>query len=781
MFSFYDKLIEGIVILNEEKKVVFVNKEIYDAIGWKNSKLNPTELNKVIKIYDDNNITIRTYNNKIIYGKYNWNEQYFKEKKYYVGIVNWEEDKVNLLNCLIRLVDSMEEWVCIRNIEDKFIFVNKACSNFYNMSKEETKRALECEVREGVYKDLIRKKDDYVCKRKESVTIVDDIERNGVLERYEIKKLPIIDQNGIVEYIAGFIREVTFETPSEWIKLDTSNIIYEGYGAEVRIDNYQNCLLENLNGIFESSFLIKGFNIWEFDNLNEKLRPYFYDELVSSNIKDIKEVDFKIESVQKYLNGTYKSVICSKDSDENKYYIIIFPIINGKEFLGLLTINYGEVPSYKVVRSRLIKTLCNQLAFTIKYIRISKRLIDELAISEKVRNDLSTLFEVVTDFVVKTDIEGKILDVSLGCVNLLGWPKEELIGVSCMELIHPDDLNITLKLMNDLLQKEEQEWPGHISRIRCVNGEYKKIIWISALYKKNGNYFIASGRDLTKEIELEKKENQMNEANNMQKLRNEFFSNLSHELKTPITLIVSVIQILEGESEYGEFNISNSNVKRYIKALKQNSYRVLRLVNNVIDTTKINAGFFPIHLKNINIICLVENIVMSVVYYCEHNKINITFNTEIEEKIITCDPDKIERVILNLLSNAIKYTEEGGNIFVEIKEEDEYISIYVKDTGIGMPKEKLEIIFTRFVQVENNEGKIRDGSGIGLSLVKSIVELHNGIIDVNSIEGKGTTFKVMLPTKKLEGILVKEDNILSRRENEVERFNIEFSDIYNVL
>ena len=162
--------------------------------------------------------------------------------------------------------------------------------------------------------------------------------------------------------------------------------------------------------------------------------------------------------------------------------------------------------------------------------------------------------------------------------------------------------------------------------------------------------------------------------------------------------------------------------------MKQNCYRLLRLVNNLIDITKIDSGFMELNLKNVNIIEVVENITLSTAEYIESKSRTIIFDTDIEEKIMAIDPEQMERVILNLISNATKFTSPGDTIEVTIYDKDKYILISIKDTGIGIPQDKLDSIFERFKQVDPLLSRRSEGSGIGLSLVKSLVEMHNGNI-----------------------------------------------------
>ena len=217
--------------------------------------------------------------------------------------------------------------------------------------------------------------------------------------------------------------------------------------------------------------------------------------------------------------------------------------------------------------------------------------------------------------------------------------------------------------------------------------------------------------------------------------------------------------------------------------MKQNSYRLLKLINNIIDITKFDSGFCEINFNNHNIVEVVEDITLSIADFIKSKEIELIFDTDFEEKIIACDDEKIERIMLNLLSNAIKYTKPGGNIKVQIKDMDTNVGISVKDTGIGIPKDKLNVIFERFRQVDELLTRRAEGSGIGLSLVKSLVESQGGTINASSTYGFGSEFVIVLPCRTLKNIetvptlietMRKEDQL----EKKVERISIEFSDIY---
>jgi signal transduction histidine kinase len=264
------------------------------------------------------------------------------------------------------------------------------------------------------------------------------------------------------------------------------------------------------------------------------------------------------------------------------------------------------------------------------------------------------------------------------------------------------------------------------------------------------------------------------------KLKTQFFANLSHELKTPLNVIFTISQLIPTKHDKADSGEYRAEVNKYMLIIKQNCYRLLRLIGNLIDITRFDGGYLSPRLNNCNIINIVEEITQSVVRYAEIKKIAILFDTEIEEKIIACDPDFMERIILNLLSNAIKFTNEGGSIIVNIYDKQDSLVISVKDTGIGIPDDKVDEVFERFRQVDSSLSRNHEGSGIGLSLVKALVEAHGGTISVLSKFGEGTEFIIELPaiqsSEERQDMSV-ENNIIESNSL-VERITIEFSDIY---
>lgn len=276
--------------------------------------------------------------------------------------------------------------------------------------------------------------------------------------------------------------------------------------------------------------------------------------------------------------------------------------------------------------------------------------------------------------------------------------------------------------------------------------------------------------DITEEV-IEKQQ-----MENSIKMQDEIFTNISHELKTPLNVIFSTIQLLEMYSKSDSLDAIKIKFSRSIDIMKQNCYRFTKLINNIVDLSKMDSGFIKLNLKNENIVGVAEDIVLSVSEFIREKELNIIFSTNIEEKVIAFDPDQIERVLLNLISNAVKFSNRKDAIYVSVMDQGDMVEISVKDTGIGIEKKHLELIFERFYQVDKTLSRNAEGTGIGLSLVKSIIEMHGGHVNIESEPGKGTTFKVSLPFKTVESSHEEQDDL---EGNRVEMITIEFSDIYH--
>ena len=264
--------------------------------------------------------------------------------------------------------------------------------------------------------------------------------------------------------------------------------------------------------------------------------------------------------------------------------------------------------------------------------------------------------------------------------------------------------------------------------------------------------------------------NAMHNAEEASKIKTHFISNISHELKTPINVIMSAIQLINYNTKESPSYSKNKNT---LAIIDDNCKRLLRLINNLIDVQKHELDDTKLNLSAVNVVNLIEMLVASVVPYAESKNLNLIFDTNKEDVILKVDADKLERIMLNLLSNAIKFSKPNGEIRVTLNFED-CLYISVADNGIGIAKENLNKIFDKFTQLDTSFSRKNEGSGIGLSIVKSFVLLHNGKISVKSDLNKGTIFLIELPLTETSNIETEDASY----DNLSENVKIELSDIY---
>jgi len=399
---------------------------------------------------------------------------------------------------------------------------------------------------------------------------------------------------------------------------------------------------------------------------------------------------------------------------------------------------------------------------------------------------LKSLMDTIPSPIFFKDLECRYIGCNPAFEAVIGISGSELVGKTTDEIIHTE--------LASIYQEKDMELLGRLGRqtyeeiVRFTDGSLRSIIFDKAIFTDEHNTpmgIVGVMTDITDKKEsgklkqsIMKNKQIMDKILEEDKMKTEFFSNISHELRTPLNVLLGSIQLMELYQIDDEVASSNAKRTRSIAIMKQNCYRLLKLVNNLIDTSKIDAKAFEIHLKNCNIVSTIEEITLSVADYIENKGINLVFDTDIEEKIMACDDDKIERILLNLLSNAIKCTPKGGRIFVNIYNNDDGLSITVEDNGIGIPENKQGLIFQRFCQVDEMFTRQYEGSGIGLSLVKSLVEMHGGTITFESKVGKGTSFRMNLPFKEVKEKAVQ--YMLPTKQAHIERINIEFSDIYSI-
>ena len=795
-----EKVDEYILIVDYNGKIIFANGKFLKKFGYKKNELCNININEVIaneyleidKISAYKNgvskeLEIITKNSEKIKLESNIFIDEFKSKRS-LFIVSKGINESNLTKEHIELLlDNIYTGAFIKDASGKYLYFSKTLCEFFGKSRDEIIGKCDEEIFPSNIVETFKETDKIVIESKVGKLYEDKINIFGKKVTYETYKLPIYDGNNNLKYIVGSCKDTSLQNIAK-------DEIFKHYSKAIAInaDESQDSLYELLNRISNSIIEhsnAQGLAINLYDKDNLELKPYITLKNAAKTLGRVNKIRISKNEEKAILDGkTYRGfkginkirtktdieeIDVDIDAINGLEYLCIYPMIVRNELIGVLSMSYSKEDAPKYNQDTLFEEIAYKIAMLIKNYRLSQELKLENQKRKESEEELSLYLDVSVDLKATLNIHGCIIKANDSWEKVLGWSKAEIKAMHYSDLIHPDDISILEYLYDSNYIVEEIKYLT--IRLLCKDNTYK---WIelSLKYVKDKNVFMSTGIDVTsrKEVEVEKKK--LEEAIHLESIRNEFFGNISHEFKTPLNIILGIVQLIDKNIELD--NITKENLIRHVDIMKQNSYRLLRLVNNLIDISRIDIGYYNLQPSNYNIVKVIEDITLSIAEYVKHKKINLIFNTDVEEITLACDPDKIERVMLNLLSNAIKYTDDNGDIYVSLNKVNEDVVVSVKDSGVGIPNDKLELIFDRFGQANDILSRRCEGSGIGLSIVKSIVEMHGGKIDVFSEIGKGSEFVFNIPIKILE-----EENVILTCDNKdyhVEKCNIEFSDIYSI-
>ncbi|WP_024613180.1 PAS domain-containing sensor histidine kinase [Clostridium sp. Ade.TY] len=405
-------------------------------------------------------------------------------------------------------------------------------------------------------------------------------------------------------------------------------------------------------------------------------------------------------------------------------------------------------------------------------IGVSKDISYKVAVEESILNNELILFNMLNN------LEDAIIIKDSDKVVFVNQAFEKIFGISRGELYKKDSIEITREMLHDddkkLLDKIDYNEPLDVVARLIRRDNEMRWVWIRSNPLKDENK-----NTIRRIIVINDITNQKQEEKELDKLRREFFANISHEFKTPINLIYTSIQLLDCKLDRMSLE-DKEKFDMYISTCNKNIFRMIKLINNMIDSIKISEGVFKHRPKKIEIVSLVEDIVIKANKFLENSHINIVFDTEFEEKLALFDKDHLERIILNILSNAIKFNDKNEPINVDLLLNDGMIEIRIRDRGIGISIDKLNSLFSRLKNVNNRMTKVNEGCGIGLYIAKELVELHGGEIKIKSVLGAGTEVLIRIPDvlndlENLSSYIEEQEYIEHIQLNKIE---IEFSDIY---
>ena len=365
------------------------------------------------------------------------------------------------------------------------------------------------------------------------------------------------------------------------------------------------------------------------------------------------------------------------------------------------------------------------------------------------------LFEAARDGILILDaVTLKITDVNPFMTELLNYSQDEFLGKELWEIGLFSDKEASQAAFKEL------QTTGYLRYedlpLQATNGQLRDVEFVSNVYKEDSHEVIQCNiRDITDRKRADQERTRLlaaaqsarAEADSANDAKDDFLATLSHELRTPLTSILGWSHLL------ADGMLDKQQAARAIETIARNARAQGRLIDELLDLSRIMTGKLSLDLRAVKLAPLIQAVVDDVRPAADARSINLmaAFNSDIGP--ILGDPDRIQQIVRNLLTNAIKFTPKGGDVQVLLKRSDSHAQITVKDSGQGIATELLPHVFERFRQADSSNTRSNGGLGLGLSIVRQLVELHRGTVTAESAgKNAGTTFRVMLPLPSLHEV-----------------------------
>lgn len=517
------------------------------------------------------------------------------------------------------------------------------------------------------------------------------------------------------------------------------------------IRNNENVKICILNDITQSNIIQK--KLRESEEKYRKLMDILSDGVIIHDMKNIT-----------YINDAALNLFNLDNSIENINLSHIKESINVKNIEKLM----GNI---KFVHEGRIEKLNNK-------VKINNGLFVEVITTQININNVNMLLTIIIDITTmekairdlaesKKSYKMVIQNLPEGVVIIDKKTKNYIYQNRAMiKILKVSGIESMSKIINNYIESESY---GISKKYNFKNKDISSVS-LTIIDTKDENQLVGIVRCLDDEERIKQALKELDSINLQYEVKNDFLTKISQNLNNPINTIATANNLLE----YNKLKYDSKYINSYNQLIKRNCYRLQRLISNMNEIVELENGFYSMEYTNCDIVKFIKNLVHTANEYLEDKGIEIEFKTNIDKKIMKIDLDKMEKVILNLLSNAIKFSEQGSDISVGIKENGKYIDISVEDNGVGIPKDKLNFIFTKFAQVDKTLTRNAEGSGVGLSIVKRFIELHDGKVEVESNEGMGSKFTIKLKNNSN----LRENKRKSKVKIESEKMHIEFADIY---
>lgn len=803
--SILNKMKEDILWVDADGKISFCNKHLLNKLHY--ASLEGVAFNALVDLGNNTSDLEPMEGKKVFFideaGKHLQAEVDImadsEEDKpfYWILVKRWHNDNYTKEE-LEQILDLMPYSIWIQDYKGKYRYTNRITLDEVKAvwKKEMTKEDFYDRNMTTMWGELItplsEADDNEILAKGEMINEERFTILNGRKYSYHMTKVPLFDENGqIRSSICIMNSQIISKQIEEDLIVDylnaTQPTMVEAYTGE----KYKNECRDSLQDVP----YLNGPTMMAICKYQPKTGTIKVQGSIGADkalLKEVESLSIDGKTYEKLLNkelswkdnlleGLINKQIPQCQLIKQKIRVMHCPIQYNKECLGILLIGYPDKAIDQYGDKMVIENMSRNVAIIMNNIKLGKRVNKELMLRLRTEQQIEDIVDITFGLYAELDLKTLCWKQIRGWSELLGWDKKELSVAKGERFIYVEDKEEVLQKVHDILQHEKGG--EMVSRFYCKDGQYKWIRWKGKL-NSDGDLVIY-GIDISKEIEILEQRKSYQRALELETDKTEFFADVSHEFKTPLNIIYGIIQLVELDmKELGEKKVDLIEAEKLFKyngIMKQNILRLLRLINNIVDISKMGSGAYQVNLHNCDVIAAVEDITLSVAAYTKDKDVHIIFDTELEELNMACDVEKIERIMLNLLSNAVKYSNGTGNILVYMKQEDDHLVIQVTDNGVGIPEDKLDSIFRRFVKLNQSFTRKNEGSGIGLSLVKGLVEMMEGTITVTSKVNEGTCFTVKLPIKQMPLEDEEHKKCMSTANSRIEKCNIEFADIYSCV
>jgi PAS domain S-box-containing protein len=357
---------------------------------------------------------------------------------------------------------------------------------------------------------------------------------------------------------------------------------------------------------------------------------------------------------------------------------------------------------------------------------------------KRLEEERDRFFTLSMDMLCIAGLDGYLRRVNPAFEKVLGYTAEELLALPVFDFVHPDDRAATIAEYEKLSRGEPTTFLEN--RFRCKDGSFKWVGWSYFPVPQEGLAY-GVGRDTTQLKQIHKilrlRAEELEQAN---RVKDEFLATLSHELRTPLTAILGWSRLLRAGQ------IDETGLARAIQIIERNAEAQSKLIEDLLDVSRIITGKLRMEFQPVALAPLVETVINGLRPVAEARHLQLDSVIDPTAGPVTGDPTRLQQVVTNLLSNAIKFTPEGGRVGVRVEQADSHARIIVQDTGIGIDPQALPHIFERFHQADSSNTREQGGLGLGLAIVRYLVERHGGAVTADSRgKGKGAVFTIDLP------------------------------------